>query len=76
MPTTIKPLPVTRTPHRLLADPKRVIIKPFLLGTNVLANGQSRLHAFLDRILAIPEKEIPATLEEVLRHFSPRHRDF
>jgi len=76
MPTTIKPLPVTRTPHRLLADPKRVIIKPFLLGTNVLANGQSRLHALLDRILAIPEEKILVTLEEILRHFSPRHRDF
>lgn len=76
MATNIEPLPVTRTPHRLLPDPKRVIIKPFLLGTAVLSNGEPRLNAVLDRILVIPEEEIPAMLEEICRHFAPRHRDF
>ena len=76
MATNIEPSPVTRTPHRLLPDPKRVITKPFLLGTDLLANGESHLSALLDRILAIPEEQIPPMLEEILRHFSPRHREF
>jgi len=76
MATSVEPLPVTRTPHRLLPDPKRVIAKPFLLVTDVLANGESRLKSVLDRIVAVPEEQVPAMLEEILRHFSPRHRDF
>ena len=76
MAPNIVPFPVTRTPHWLLPDPKRVITKPFLLGTDVLTNGKSRFQSVLDRILAIPEVQIPGMLEEILSHFSPRHRDF
>jgi predicted GH43/DUF377 family glycosyl hydrolase len=76
MATNIEPLPVTRTPHRFLPDPKRVITKPFLLRTDVLVNGEPRLKALLDRILAIPEEQIAAMLGEIFRHFSPRHPDF
>jgi len=76
MPTKTEPLPLTRTPHRLLPDPRRVIAKPFLLGEASVANGDSRVKALLDRVLAIPEEKISATLEEILRKFSTRHRDF
>jgi predicted GH43/DUF377 family glycosyl hydrolase len=76
MPTKTEPLPLTRTPHRLLRDPRRVITKPFLLGEASVANGDSRVKIVLDRVLAIPEDKIPATLEEILRDFSTRHRDF
>ncbi len=71
-----EPLRVTRTPHRLRPDPQRVIAKPFRHGEAIVANGESRVRSILDRILAIPEEQIPATLGEVLRHFAPRHRDF
>lgn len=74
--TKTEPLRLTRTPHRLLSDPRRVIIKPFLLGEASVANGDSRVKNILDRVLAIPEETIPATLEEILRDFSTRHRDF
>jgi predicted GH43/DUF377 family glycosyl hydrolase len=76
MAANLEPLAVTRTPHQLLPDPKRVITKPFLLATDVLVNGEPRLNALVDRILAIPEEQIPAMLEEIFRHFSLRHRDF
>jgi predicted GH43/DUF377 family glycosyl hydrolase len=76
MTTNGEPVAVTRTPHRLLPDPKRVIAKSFLLGTDALATGETRLNAVLDRILAIPAEQIPAMLGEILRHFSPRHREF
>ena len=76
MPRNIEPLFVTRTPHRLLPDPRRVITRPFLLGEASVANGDSRVKTLLDRVLAIPEEKIPATLNEILRDFSTRHRDF
>ena len=69
-------LRLTRTPHRLLPDPRRVIAKPFLLGEATVANGESRVEFMLDRVLGIPEEKISATLGEILRHFSPRHRNF
>jgi predicted GH43/DUF377 family glycosyl hydrolase len=76
MPTKTEPLTLTKTPHRLLPDPRRVITKPFLLGEASVANGDSRVKTILDRVLAIPEEKVAATLEEILRDFSSRHRDF
>jgi predicted GH43/DUF377 family glycosyl hydrolase len=66
---------LTRTTQRFLPDPKRVITRLFHPSDG--ANGQSsRVKAILDRILAIPEEDVPAMLEGLLREFSPRHRDF
>jgi len=79
MPTTREPLHVTRTPHRLLPDPRRVITKPFIPGEEVVvngANGTPRVKIILDRVLAIPEEDLPAMLEDLLHDFSPRHHDF
>jgi len=75
MPTKKEPLRLTRTTQRFLPDPKRVITRLFHPSDG--ANGQSsRVKAILDRILAIPEEDVPAMLEGLLREFSPRHRDF
>jgi predicted GH43/DUF377 family glycosyl hydrolase len=68
--------PVKRTSQCLVSDPKRVITRPFLRGTDLLANGKSRFDAVLERILVIPDEKIPAMLDEVSRDFSPRHRNF
>ncbi len=67
---------VTRTQHRLLPDPRRVITEPFLPGDEVSPNGKSRLKVVMDRILAIPEDQVSALLGSVLAEFSSRHRDF
>ncbi|MCZ6664628.1 MAG: glycosylase, partial [Gammaproteobacteria bacterium] len=75
MPTRKEPLRLTRTPQRLLPDPKRVITKPFHPSGG--ADGSSsRVKAILDRVLAIPEEDVAAMLEGLLREFSPRHCDF
>jgi len=75
MPTKKEPLRLTRTTQRFLPDQKRVITRLFHPSDG--ANGQSsRVKAILDRILAIPEEDVPAMLEGLLREFSPRHRDF
>jgi predicted GH43/DUF377 family glycosyl hydrolase len=65
---------VTRTPHRLLADPRRVVARLFLPGQEILGDGQSRAAGVIKRILALPEDEVTAALEDVLTGFRGRHR--
>ncbi len=67
---------VTRTQHRLLPDPRRVITKPYLPGERELPNGKSRVTLVVERILAIPQDTVSAMLGNVLAEFSSRHRDF
>ena len=67
---------VTRTRHRLLPDPKRVLAKPFLPGEEVLLGGTSRVALLMDRVLAIPEADVGAQLAAIVAAFSPRHRNF
>ena len=52
-------LGVARTEHRLLPDPQRVILRPYLPGEAVLVDGWCRVRLVSDRILALPEEEIP-----------------
>jgi predicted GH43/DUF377 family glycosyl hydrolase len=59
----------------LLPDPRRVIAKPFLPGDQIHANGMSRLGIVLQRILAMPEDEVVATLKLAWEDFAPRHPD-
>ncbi len=75
MKAKIDRLRVTRTPHRFLPDPQRVILRPYLPGEEAFAEGVSRVDLVLDRILALPEEEIPAVWEAVRADFSSRHRD-
>ena len=68
-------LRLTRTRHRFLPDPKRVITRPFIPGEEGFVYGQSRVGLVLERILAIPEEQVQALLDEVRGAFSPRHHD-
>ncbi|MCH8006020.1 MAG: glycoside hydrolase family 130 protein [Planctomycetes bacterium] len=67
---------VTRTQHRLLPDPRRVITKPYLPGEQEFPNGKSRVALVIERVLAIPQDKVSAMLGKVLAEFSSRHRDF
>lgn len=51
-----------------------MISKPFLPG--VFPDGKSRVERILQRILALSEEEVVATLEGVYERFSERHVDF
>jgi predicted GH43/DUF377 family glycosyl hydrolase len=75
MTAKIDQLRVTRTPHRFLPDPQRVLLRPYLPGEEAFAEGVSRVSLVLDRILALPEEEIPAVWETIRADFSSRHRD-
>jgi predicted GH43/DUF377 family glycosyl hydrolase len=75
--TTMPQLAVTRTTHRLLPDPRRVIAKPHLPGEEIFSpDGKSRVKVVLERILAIPEGDVAGILAGVLSNFEHRHRDF
>jgi len=70
-------LAVTRTCHRFLPDPRRVIAKPHLPGEEVYSSeGKSRVRVVLERIMAIPEEEVAGLLADVLSRFGHRHRNF
>jgi len=68
-------LRVTRTPHRFLPDPQRVILRPYLPGEEAFAEGRSRVELVLARIIALPEEDISAVWETIRADFSSRHRD-
>ena len=59
----------------LTADPRRVIAKLFLPGQETLASGISRADAVINRVLAMPDEVVAATLAETLELFDDRHRD-
>jgi predicted GH43/DUF377 family glycosyl hydrolase len=48
----------------------------FVPGQEILANGESRAAGVIDRILAMPDDEVAATLEATLAGFAGRHRHF
>jgi predicted GH43/DUF377 family glycosyl hydrolase len=72
----VEKLSLTRMPHRLLPDARRVIAKPYLPGDDGVVGGESRAGLLLGRVLAIPEAQVSALLAQVLTDFSTRHRDF
>jgi predicted GH43/DUF377 family glycosyl hydrolase len=72
----MSPITVRRTEHRLRPDARRVLAKPFVPGEEVLLGGPSRARLLMERILAIPEDQVVPLIAEILRDFSPRHRDF
>ena len=61
---------LTRSEVHLVADPSRVIARPFFPG------GAERIRSIVGRILAIPEEAILEQLSGILRDFSSRHRNF
>jgi predicted GH43/DUF377 family glycosyl hydrolase len=68
-------IPLTRSKLRLLPDPRRVIAKPFRPGGE-FPDGRTRTQHILDRVLALPEHAVVATLKETLPHFASRHAEF
>jgi len=66
---------VTRSPHRLVANPTRVITRLFVPGQEGFEHQESRAGAVLARILALDEGQVRASLDDVVIRFNGRHRD-
>lgn len=72
--TAVSTALVTRTPVRLEPDATRVIATLFLPGEE-MPEDRSRVHAVMDRVLALTDDEVRATLADVGARFAGRHRD-
>ncbi|HYT37928.1 MAG TPA: glycoside hydrolase family 130 protein [Acidimicrobiia bacterium] len=66
---------VRRLSPQLGPDPRRVLARLFVPGQEMLADGESRAGGVIERILALSEEEVAATLEATLASFGSRHRD-
>jgi predicted GH43/DUF377 family glycosyl hydrolase len=64
---------VRRAPLRLRPDPSRVVTRLFVAGEEMPA-GDSRALAVVERILALSDEEVSATLATTVAQFAPRHR--
>ncbi len=69
-------LKIKRTHHRLLPDARRVLAKSYLPGEEIILPGVSRAHLLMARILAIPEAQVSALTDDILRRFEGRHHGF
>lgn len=71
----MNPLSTTRTDTQFVPNLQRVITKPFLPGEELRPDGHSRIQHVVERIMAMSDESITATLEEVHERFAERHRD-
>jgi predicted GH43/DUF377 family glycosyl hydrolase len=65
---------LTRTPVRLEPDPSRVLATLFMPGEE-MPEDHSRATAVLDRVMALSDDEVAATLADLSSRFAGRHRD-
>ncbi|HZQ76003.1 MAG TPA: glycoside hydrolase family 130 protein [Acidimicrobiia bacterium] len=65
---------MTRTPHRLRPDARRVVTRLFLPGQEMLGSGESRAAGVVERILALPDDEVSSALDALMAGFAGRHR--
>ncbi len=69
------PVPITRSPVRMTADPTRLITKPYLPSDTDPVAGESRPARVIERVLALPPDETEDALREVRMRFGGRHAD-
>ena len=62
------PIRIKRSSIILKPDQSRVLLRPFSPGDS------QRIGRIIDRIMSIPEVQIPALLEEICADFSQRHQ--
>ena len=67
---------ITRTSHRLIHDPSRVIAKPYLPGEEIGPGTGTRAGLLMARILAIPDADVALMLEQTRTQFGRRHKNF
>jgi hypothetical protein len=68
---------IRRTSHILRHDASRVIAKPYLPGEEIAAgDAVSRAGLLMARILALPDEEVSVVLQQVLRRFDKRHKQY
>jgi len=64
-----------RTEITLAGNPNRVLCRLFIPGEEELIRGTSRARQLVDRVAALSDEQVEATLADTLRRFAPRHPD-
>ena len=57
------------------ADPTRVLSRLFIPGQELVGGSESRTSTTVERVLALSEADVEATLEELVERFSARHEN-
>ena len=65
----------TRSATRIRADASRVLLRLFIPGQELVGGSESRATNTVERVLALNEADVDATLGELLERFSKRHED-
>jgi predicted GH43/DUF377 family glycosyl hydrolase len=73
--TSVRDGLVTRSPQRLVADPARVITRLFVPGQEGFEDQESRAGVVLERVLALSDDDVAASLDDVFGRFDSRHSD-
>ncbi|MGA8330524.1 MAG: glycoside hydrolase family 130 protein [Mycobacterium sp.] len=66
---------VSRDPHRVRADPARVITQLFVPGQEGFEQQESRAGVVLKRILALTDDDVRSSMDDIITRFDGRHRD-
>lgn len=69
------PVAMKRTTVRLVPNPRRVIVKRFTPGFEIVSEDITRARRIVSRILALSEEEAVRALEETHARFDERHED-
>jgi predicted GH43/DUF377 family glycosyl hydrolase len=56
-------------------DRRRVLARPFIPGEWATIGSESRVDAVVERIMAIPDEQVPALVAQVRHRFGDRHPD-
>lgn len=65
----------TRSSHRLLPDPTRVLPRMFVAGRDDLGSTQSRAGSVIERVLSLTDEQVRTALDDVRSRFATRHSD-
>lgn len=68
-------IPVVRSQVRLLPDPTRRIVRPYLPPDGSTGSGPNRVERVLERVRSLTTQEASATLGEVRERFGARYED-
>lgn len=68
-------VPVVRSPVRLVPDPTRRIVRPYLPPHGAAVSGPNRVEGIIERARSLTTREVSATLSEVRERFGTRYDD-
>jgi predicted GH43/DUF377 family glycosyl hydrolase len=66
---------LTRTHHRLMPDPGRLLSRMFVPGHETLIRGEPRVRTVMDRILEMTDEEVDRTLARTFARYSGKYQD-